>query len=104
MIELKTIDKITVEDVLTDIDEKRENVTFGEMLIDTYDFSDEGNTCTLHSVVLIVPVYTKDNQHIDSVIFNLDLGNAKCGNDDPSIDEKLYEIFTDKIDKEIMQA
>ena len=92
------VEKITVENVVDVI--KQKNITFGEMLIHSYEYDyDKNDNCILYNAKIVVPVYAND--YSETVMFTLNLDETVC--DESEIDEKLHEILETKIDNEIMQ-
>ena len=104
----KTVDQITVENVVDVIKQKNDDIEFGELLIESYECDyDENDNCILKNATIVIPVYANDyNNEIDdyseTVMFTLNLDNVVC--DESEIDEKLYEILESKIDDEIFQS
>ncbi len=94
----KTVNQITVENVVNVIE--NENVTFGEILIESYEYDyNENNQCVLKTANIVIPVYTNDDENV--IMFTMNLENTVC--DESEIDDKLYELLESKIDNEIMQ-
>lgn len=105
-----TVDQITVENVMNVIKQKNDDITFGELLIESYECDyDENDNCTLQNAKIVIPVYANDynnemNDYSETVMFTLNLDNTVCNDDEYEIDEKLHELLKSKIDDEIFQS
>lgn len=114
MIETKNaVDKITVENLMSALKQKNENITFDELFIDSYEFEsyendyDSNGNYILQNAKIVITVYKKDssnklNDYYEIVMFTLNLDNVVC--DESEVDEKLNEILESKIDDEIFQS
>ena len=104
------VDQITVENVMNVIKQKNDDITFGELLIESYEYDyDENDNRILRNAKIVVPVYANDYNHeiddySETVMFTLNLDNTVCKDDEYEFDEKIYELLKSKIDDEIFQS
>jgi len=107
------VDKITVENLMSALKQKNEDITFDELLIDSYEFEsyecdyDSNGNCILENAKIVITVYTKDNNkklndYYEIIMFTLNLDNVLC--DESELDEKLNETIESKIDDSIFQS
>ena len=102
------VDQITVENVVDVIKQKKDDITFGELLVESYAYGyDENDNFILQNAKVVIPVYVKDYydeiyDYPETVTFTLNLDDTVCNDDEFEIDEKLHELFKSKIDSTLL--